>query len=136
MAFTTLRLALVVPIAALAAALLAPAAHAQNDPASPVEISAPTERDYKECPAAYVCAFPQKKGGGTPVKIHQNQSGKHHLDIVAHSVQNRTSKVVTFYRWKARNGCARPSFTLQPGQRSDYAGGAPMNEEVRCIGIP
>ncbi|CCH30998.1 peptidase inhibitor family I36 protein [Actinosynnema sp. NPDC047251] len=124
------RMALVLPVAALAA-VLAPAAHAQSDPGPVAEIS--QERGYENCPNKHVCAYSQPKGQGNQWVKHQSASGKYDLPWAGRSVYNRTDKFITFYRQK---GCKGSWFKLAPGQHSDYAGGAPMGSQVWCISIP
>ncbi|MBW4718720.1 peptidase inhibitor family I36 protein [Saccharothrix obliqua] len=123
-----IRLAAVVPAAVLAAAL-APAAHAATDPAA----TDPAATDYAKCPAKNVCAYAKSRGAGEQWAKHQSQRRNHNLPWAGRSVYNRTDKVITFHRLP--DGVGR-RFTLKPGQRSDFAGGAPMDHQVWSITIP
>ncbi|WP_246440566.1 peptidase inhibitor family I36 protein [Saccharothrix tamanrassetensis] len=132
MTFGSLRLALVVPVAA-AAAIFAPAAHAHTTPTPVGEETAFSERDYKNCPDKHVCAYSQPLGKGNQWAKHQNERRCHNLPWAGRSVYNRTDKRITFHR---NPDCKGKRFTLDPGQKSGYAGGQPMDEQVWSITIP
>ncbi|RKT51754.1 peptidase inhibitor family I36 protein [Saccharothrix australiensis] len=142
MALTKLRLALVVPVVALAAVLV-PVAHAQAAPvvAAPVAAAEPVPPSpvITRCDKGNACAWTKPKGLGKGWQVHESQPGCYNvtdnnkLGAPARSVYNNTRKAVTYFR---NNNCTGRNFTLQPGQWSDFAGGQPMDSQVWSFRVP
>ncbi|CAL9574987.1 hypothetical protein SUDANB95_04875 [Actinosynnema sp. ALI-1.44] len=116
----SIRMALLLPLAALTTVLAPTAAPAQADQADD------TAR-ITFCPAGSVCAWPQPKGQPAQSRFQRSTAGCHATPWQARSVSNQTSKRVFFYENK---NCTGRNFFLNAGKYSDYAGGSGMPNGV------